>query len=362
MTLGPTRPTIALLCITFLGGCWRMQDAGYHAADGDDTSDTDDSDGITDPDTGLVGEWDWTAMESPTTKDLAAIWGTSFGNIYAVGEDGVIVHFDGTGWSHVAYDSPTKPNLHTIEGASDSQIWAAGANRFMLEFDGEQWEPQDTVFSGPEFEGGYRNLCVKSAMDAIVVGEGATIAEFSGSGWSYGIEAALDADFHAVTCQIGSNAFVAGHDHTAFSSSVLIRYDDWSHDWETMSHEPSDNMYGITGDQDGNAWAVGFDDGVGSKLYRLNEGGWSVNATSPHELLGMWAHNVLGVWAVGNTADDDAIAAIQAWTPEEEPQFQLEYDGTARLRGVWGVDNGGDRHVFAVGKDGVILHLFWSPV
>lgn len=356
------RTTIAILCLTLLCGCWRMQEIGGWSADGGDTGNGDsDSDSITDPDTGFDGQWEWIEMESPTTVDLAAVWGTAWQNIYAVGEDGVILHFDGTGWSHVVYDSPTKPNLHAIVGTSASQIWATGANLFMLEFDGSQWEQQDTVFWPPEGTDDYHGICAESTEDAYVVGKGAKIAVFNGWEWSFGSDYDMEADFHTVACTAGTDVFIAGHNHAAFASSVLIRYTPL-YDSVVMPHEPSDNMYGITGDQDGNFWAVGFDDGVGSKLYRLIEGGWTVETTSPHELLGMWADKVVGVWAVGNTADDDTIGVIQAWTGDGEPQYELEYDGTARLRGVWGVDNGGDRHVVAVGKGGTILHLFWSPV
>jgi hypothetical protein len=354
------RAAIALaLAVLLAAGCWRMQDVGQRGVDGGDTE-TGDTGGLTDPDTGSVGHWVFEEMDSPTTDDLAAVWGTSFENVYAVGKDGLIIHFDGDAWSVVEYAADAHLNLHAIAGASADLIWAAGADRFMLEFDGEQWAQQQTVFDLPEWPGSYRGLCAKSAEEAIAVGDGATITVNDGWGWSFGIDAYLDSDLHAVACGVGTDAFIAGHDHEAFSSSVLIRYTPWN-DWETMDHDPSDNMYGIAGDQGGGVWAVGFDDGIGSKLYRLNADNWTVATTSVHELLGLWADTALGVWAVGNTTDDDAIAAIQSWHGSSL-QFELEYDGTSRLRGVWGVDESQGRHVFAVGKAGAILHLHWESM
>lgn len=358
--LSMLRVAIALaLALLLAAGCWRMQDVGQWGVDGGDTE-THDTGGLTDPDTGSVGHWVWEEMDSPTTKDLAAVWGTEFHNVYAVGKDGLIIHFDGGDWSVVEYDADSHPNLHAVAGAAADRIWAAGADRFMLEFDGEQWTQQETVFDLPEWPGGYRGLCAESVEEAIAVGEGATIEVRGESGWSFGKEANVDADFHAVWCADGTDVFIAGHDHTAFFSSVLIRYTPL-HDWELMPHEPSDNMYGIAGDQDGSVWAVGFDDGVGSKLYRLNADGLTLETTSVHELLGLWADTSLGVWAVGNTADDDAIGVIQSWSGGSL-EFQLEYDGTTRLRGVWGIDEGQGRHVLAVGKAGAILHLHWESI
>ena len=39
----------------------------------------------------------WSPMTSGTTNDLRSIWGTSETNIYAVGYEGTILHYDGDG-------------------------------------------------------------------------------------------------------------------------------------------------------------------------------------------------------------------------------------------------------------------------
>ena len=50
----------------------------------------------------IRGEGDsWVATPTPTGADLVGIWGTSMSNVYAVGDSGVILHYDG---SRVAQD------------------------------------------------------------------------------------------------------------------------------------------------------------------------------------------------------------------------------------------------------------------
>jgi len=43
----------------------------------------------------------WSAMSSGTTNTLNAIWGTLGGDVFAVGEEGTILHYDGKAWSTV---------------------------------------------------------------------------------------------------------------------------------------------------------------------------------------------------------------------------------------------------------------------
>lgn len=358
----PAAASFLALLLT-AGGCWRAQDGGQTAPDGGDTDteDTDDTDGITDPDTGWVGQWTYTEMETPVTQDLAAVWGTWFGNVWAVGEDGVILHFDGTGWTEES-GVPTSLNLHAVAGLSSDRIWVAGADRVLVVFNGSWWQQEPTAFDPSDFPGGWRGLCARSSEWAFAVGESATLAIYDGSDFGGGVVSEIDADFHAVWCAAGTDAFIAGHNHSAFSSSVLLRFTPETDQWQLYDHQPSDNMYGIAGYDEDHVWAVGFDDGVGSKLYRKNDDSFTVEETSDHELLGLWAHATLGVWAVGNTADDDAIGVVEAWDTNGDLQYELEYDGTTRLRGIWGVDNVSDKHLFAVGKNGTILHIYWDPL
>ena len=49
----------------------------------------------------------WSEMTSGTTVSLPAIWGSSGSNVFAVGDNGTILHYDGTAWSAMTSGSTT---------------------------------------------------------------------------------------------------------------------------------------------------------------------------------------------------------------------------------------------------------------
>ncbi|MBI3567112.1 MAG: hypothetical protein HY084_02760 [Gemmatimonadetes bacterium] len=67
---------------------------------------------------------------------LYAIWGTSRSNVFAVGAGGRIARYNGTSWS--AMNSPTSRNLARVAGSGPSDVWAVG-DSVLIHFDGTQW-------------------------------------------------------------------------------------------------------------------------------------------------------------------------------------------------------------------------------
>jgi hypothetical protein len=71
----------------------------------------------------------WSVVESPTTANLHAVWGTSANDVWAVGDSGTVVHFDGSAWTAGAIglptgDSPT--NLYGVWGSGTDDVWVVG--------------------------------------------------------------------------------------------------------------------------------------------------------------------------------------------------------------------------------------------
>ncbi|UCD12690.1 MAG: hypothetical protein JSU88_06350, partial [Nitrospinaceae bacterium] len=75
--------------------------------------------------------------ESGTEEYLLGVWGTGDDNIYAVGDNAVILHYDGRAWSPMT--APREDYLTKVRGLGPKQIYAVGDNGAVLRYDGESW-------------------------------------------------------------------------------------------------------------------------------------------------------------------------------------------------------------------------------
>jgi hypothetical protein len=69
-------------------------------------------------------------MASGTTSNLYAVWGTASTDVYAVGWDGTILHYDGSQWS--AMTGGAAAHLYALWGMSSSEFYAVGAYGVVL--------------------------------------------------------------------------------------------------------------------------------------------------------------------------------------------------------------------------------------
>lgn len=66
--------------------------------------------------------------DAPVTEDLRAVWGTSSADVWAVGDDACVLHFDGTRWSRVAVTGldGRRPDLYAVWTTEPGHVWAGG--------------------------------------------------------------------------------------------------------------------------------------------------------------------------------------------------------------------------------------------
>ena len=75
----------------------------------------------------------------PGIGPLFGIWGSSEADIWAIGESGVILHFNGTRWELSQQSSLFPASLLQIWGNCRNDVWAAGQSGTLLHYDGLQW-------------------------------------------------------------------------------------------------------------------------------------------------------------------------------------------------------------------------------
>jgi len=90
---------------------------------------------------GATGGWEL-FHPRPLGHDLNSVWGATASQVWAVGDHGVIVHWDGRTVRRV--DSPTSVALESVVARGFNDAYAAGGD-VVLRYDGWTWEVWDRV-------------------------------------------------------------------------------------------------------------------------------------------------------------------------------------------------------------------------
>jgi hypothetical protein len=80
--------------------------------------------------------------------DLNGVWAYSESGLFAVGDQGTIVRYDGGVWTEMA--SGTTENLNDVWGISPDDVYATGDNATILHYDGTVWSQRTDI---PPFDG-----------------------------------------------------------------------------------------------------------------------------------------------------------------------------------------------------------------
>ena len=81
----------------------------------------------------------WTSQKDPASSQstLHSVWGASSADVFAVGDGGTIIHYNGKSWSKM--NSGTTNDLAGVWGTSADDIFAVGAHGTMLYYNGNSW-------------------------------------------------------------------------------------------------------------------------------------------------------------------------------------------------------------------------------
>jgi hypothetical protein len=125
-------------------------------------------------DTGQILHWDgsaWTrVVAGGSVSDwLDAVWSSGPDDAWAAGRWGTLLHWDGTAWSAVPAVLPLGAGV-ALWGSAANDVWLAGGGGSVYHFDGSTWTPEDTGARN-SFEG----IWGMPGGDMIVVGSGGAI-------------------------------------------------------------------------------------------------------------------------------------------------------------------------------------------
>ncbi|MBL9004597.1 MAG: hypothetical protein JNJ46_10140 [Myxococcales bacterium] len=131
---------------------------------------------------GNMIHWDgkaWRRIAVPTGNDLLGIWGASDKDVWAVGEAGVVIHWDGSAWSRVTSPVPDSAALNDVWGTSGNNIWAVGDRGVVMQYNGSAWG----AISLPQINN-LLTVWASGTSDAWIGGDLGLLLRWDGSSWS----------------------------------------------------------------------------------------------------------------------------------------------------------------------------------
>lgn len=307
----------------------------------------------------------WQPMDTPVQLPIHGIWGLSADCIFAVGWMGCLLHYDGTQWQQLrggvtdeqsgrfAACSENTP-LFAIDGNAQGQAWAVGDNGIILHFDGQDWQSEH---SGSEI-----NLrAVLCAADGRVYAAGAegTLLARNEQGIWENLNCPLSSGFHAVLMLDDGSLLLAGGryfvDQGGFRGELVL-YKNGT--FNTLSPEQSMPRLRALKAYKGGVLMVG-DQG---HLYFMEN--WRLNkleSNCRHDLMDIiplptGEALVVGDFGTVMTAAEDFTKAL-AIAPQKEQSSLWQRMASPSKKQLWAITEGTDGSCYACGEAGTVLHL-----
>jgi hypothetical protein len=180
----------------------------------------------------------------PCDPYLNAVWSSSPTYVFAVGDSGLVVHYDGTDWTSQA--SGTIQHLNAVWGSGSgvgAVIFAVGNAGTILSFDGASWHAQTSGTTQPLY-----GIWGASPSDVFAVGGGGTILHYDSSAWTTQSSGSTQA-LRAVWGNSGSLVYAVG------DASTIFRYNGIK--WAPQTAGASMDLRGVWGSSPTNVFAVG---------------------------------------------------------------------------------------------------------
>lgn len=266
---------------------------------------------------------------SPTGKSLNDVSAISASDIWAVGNSGTILHYNGTSWSvHADSGVVTTQNLNKVAALSASDAWALGASGKFLHYNGAHWSEFTDI--GPQAANA---LAFASPTDGWAVTNGAKIFHYNGASWSQ-FQDLGSANLFGIVMASSTEGWAAG------ASGQIYKYDGAT--WILFTTTGTTiNAFSLVSAS--NIWAVGNS----GKFWHYNGSSWSeaqdIGSTQLNDV--HMLSSLLG-WAVGGSGELYKYNGT-SWNAASSPT-------TKALQGIYMLSS---LEGWVVGNTGTILHF-----
>jgi hypothetical protein len=274
----------------------------------------------------------WVTLPSGTTEDLKSVWGSSCNDVFAVGMNGTILHYNGNTWT--AMNSGTSMGLNGIWGSSANNVFAVGWSGTILHYNGTSWSTMTNNVS-TDLSGVWGN----APNSVFAVGAMQTLLHWDGNTWTPITTPALEANFAAVWGTAYNNVYIVG------SQGDIYHFDGTS--LTQMTSNTGNDLLCIWGGAANDIWAAGI---LQSSKVHYNGTSWTGGGMPNLEYYrGLWGTSTSNVYLAGNAMMGAGF--IDRYNGSSWLGVTIPPCG--HLNGIWG---SGSNDIFAIGNGGAILH------
>ena len=281
----------------------------------------------------------------PQGNALSGMWGSSASDIWAVGDFGTAMHYNGQTWSLI--NANTTKHLHGVYAPAAGSAVVVGDAGLVIRWNGTAFvsEPSGTVAN-------IKSVWGTAANNLFAVGDGGTIIRNAGNGWTP-MASGTTNNLYRVHGSAADNVWAVG------STGTVRNFSGTS--WNTVTGPSTAPLADVWTSGQNDVWAVGGTTGGDCGVFRRDGAGWKTSNTCSTGITAVWGNSPLDVWAgSGNIKTVLRFVGTdltKVLTPDIlNPGSLKGYIPT--YKAAWGVKEG---EVYLATSDGNILRYTADP-
>ncbi len=233
----------------------------------------------------------WSAQTNPAGERsvLAAVWGASRTDVWAVGSD-TIIHWNGSAWSVTAHPEVGDLGLSDVHGSGPDDVWAVGKGG-ILHWTGDAW-----TVSATEPQNRSNKAVFALSPTAVYAASAGTISRWTGSEWKLELSGPIGA-FNGIWGFSTNDIWLVG------DQLRLSHYHGSSSEEYEITPDHGDEFYDVWGAAPDDVWAVAEQ----GQMAHWDGSEWSEQKSGTTAYLtGVHGTSANDVWAVGGHIDRSA--------------------------------------------------------
>ncbi len=269
----------------------------------------------------------WRSMPGAASSELWAVWGTGPNQLFASGQNGVILRWDGSLWRPM--QTPTDFILFGLLGFGADDVYAVGIRGTLLHYDGIRWSPVKIPSRADFFA-----IAATSKNDIMLVGNAGAVVNYNGTAWTQAPQTVSFENLRAVHFDAAGTARIVG-----WSGTVIERS---RNGW--VRRITATTLFSSVVGRDGAVYAVGLGSSV---LRRRGTSVAPVAVPVKRDLYGVARGADGSLYVVGDRGTIMVSPDGVNWHVEIAP-------ATVLLRSIW-ADPVDPNAIFVVGDSGTVL-------